>query len=116
MTMENMENIDAMENNDTEEKEFVFEVTKVEWERIFLSIDIKTDYEGKVKFRLESIGKGIKDAFPVKYEEHENGIYHFTWNIAAMKVRQFLDNGRWRIVAATKEGDFVCHEIGRAHV
>ncbi len=109
MTMENMENIDAMENNDTEEKEFVFEVTKVEWERIFLSIDVKTDYEGKVKFRLESIGKGIKDAFPVKYEEHENGIYHFTWNIAAMKVRQFLDNGRWRIVAATKEGDFVCH-------
>lgn len=102
--------------------EIIFEVTRLQWERIFLSIDIKTNYTGDVKFRLESLGKiyrdedgetiigaKIKDSFPVKYKKAEDGTYHFTWNIVAMKGRQFLDNGRWRIVAATKEGDFVCY-------
>ncbi len=100
--------------------EIIFEVTKIEWERIFLSIDVKTNYKGRVIFRLESLGKihrgvarsivgiDIKDSFPVKHTKTEDGVYHFTWNIVAMKVRQFLDNGRWRIVAATGEGDFVC--------
>lgn len=105
----------------------LFEVIKIEWERIFLSIDIKTNYEGDVKFRLESLGKierdqddqsivgmKIKDSFPVEYDKSENGVYHFRWNMVAIKGRQFLDNGRWRIVAATKDGDFVCyasHEV-----
>lgn len=109
-----------------ENTEIIFEVIKVEWERIFLSIDVKTNYKGKVKFRLESLGKihrgekrsivdiDIKDSFPVKHKKAADGVYHFTWNIVAMKKRQFLDNGRWRIMAETKEGDFVCyasHEV-----
>lgn len=107
--------------------EIVFEVTKIEWERIFLSLEIKTNYRGKVKFRLESLGKiyrdeedfsitgmKIKETLPVKPKKLSEGLYRFTWNIAAIKGRQFLENGRWRIVAAAKEGDFVCyasHEI-----
>lgn len=102
--------------------EIIFEVTRLQWERIFLSIDIKTNYKGDVRFRLESLGKiyrdedgetiigaKIKDSFPVKYKKAEDGTYHFTWNIVAMKGRQFLDNGRWRIVAVTREGDYVCY-------
>ncbi len=105
----------------------IFEVVKVQWERIFLTLDIKTNYKGKVEFRLESLGKiyrgedgqtiigmKIKDSFAVKPKKMPNGIYRFGFNIVAMKVRQFLDNGRWRIVAATKDGDFVCyasHEV-----
>ena len=105
----------------------IFEVVKVQWERIFLTLDIKTNYKGKVEFRLESLGKiyrgedgqtiigmKIKDSFAVKPKKMPNGIYQFGFNIVAMKVRQFLDNGRWRIVAATKDGDFVCyasHEV-----
>lgn len=109
--------------------DIVFEVTKIEWERIFLSLDITTNYKGDVKFRLESMGKiyrdeedenifvdvKIKDAFPVEYKSEENGVYHFRFNIVAMRGRQFLDNGRWRIMASTKEGDFVClasHKVG----
>lgn len=109
--------------------EIIFEVTKIEWERIFLSLDIKTNYKGEVKFRLEKFGKiyrdeedenvfvdvKVKDAFPIKYQSEGNGIYHFRFNIVAMKGRQFLDNGRWRIMAATREGDFVVlasHAVG----
>ncbi len=107
--------------------EIIFEVTKIEWERIFLSLEIKTNYRGKVQFRLESLGKiyrseedysiigmKIKDSFPVKAKKLADGVYRFTWNIAAVKGRQFLENGRWRIVAAAKEAEFVCyasHEI-----
>lgn len=102
--------------------EIIFEVTKIEWERIFLSLEIKTNYKGKVKFRLESLGKifrdedgesiigmKIKDAFWVKSDKISDGVYRITGNIAAMKKRQFLDNGRWRIMAAAKEGEFVCY-------
>lgn len=105
----------------------IFEVVKIQWERIFLSIDIKTNYKGKVIFRLESLGKiyrdeedqsiigiKIKDSFNVKPQKMSNGIYRFRFNIAAIRGRQFLENGRWRIMAATKEGNFVCyvsHEV-----
>lgn len=107
--------------------EILFEVVKLEWERIFLSIDIKTNYKGEAHFRMESLGKiyrdeedksiigmKIKDSFPVEYDSVENGVYHFRFNITAMKGRQFLDNGRWRIMVTTKDGDFVClasHEV-----
>ena len=90
--------------------EIIFEVTKVEWERIFLSLEIKTNYKGKVRFRLESLGKiyrgedgqsiigmKIKDAFWVKSDKVSDGVYRITGNIAAMKKRQFLDNGRWKV-------------------
>ncbi|MCI8708411.1 MAG: teichoic acid biosynthesis protein [Dorea sp.] len=105
----------------------IFEVVKIEWERIFLSLYIKTNYKGKVKFRMESLGKifrdeddqsivgmKIKDRMPIKYKKKEDGVYHFRFNIAAIRGRQFLENGRWRIMAATKEGNFVCyasHEV-----
>ena len=50
--------------------------------RIFLSLYIKTNYKGKVKFRMESLGKifrdeddqsivgmKIKDRMPIKYKK-----------------------------------------------
>lgn len=108
--------------------EIIFEVTKIKWERIFLTLEVKTNYTGEVKFRLESLGKifrdedgesiigmKIKDTIPVKHKKLDTGLYRFNWNIVAMKGRQFLDNGRWRIMASTKDGDFVCytsHEVG----
>lgn len=110
-----------------ENEEILFEVTKIEWERIFLSFDIRTNYKGKVKFYLESIGRiqrdenaqkiidiKVKERFSVKYVKKASdntrfgGVYHFRFNIAAIRGRQFLENGRWRIIAATKEGRFVC--------
>ena len=44
-----------------EKAEIIFEVTKIEWERIFLTLEVKTNYKGKVKFRLESLGKIFRD-------------------------------------------------------
>lgn len=112
-----------------ENRGIIFEVVKIQWERIFLSIDIRTNYKESVEFRLESIGKiykdeenqniftgtDVKDFFLVEYQSYENNVYRFRWNITTMNGRQFLDNGRWRMVASTKDGDFVCmvsHELG----
>lgn len=109
--------------------ETIFEVTKISWERIFLLLDVQTSYEGEVKFRLESLGKiyrdeedssvfadvDIKESVPVKYESKDEKGYHFKLNIAALDDNQFLDNGRWRIVADTKDDVFVCllsNEVG----
>lgn len=98
----------------------VFEVVRIQWERIFLTLDIKTNYKGKVKFSMENIGKmyrdddslivrvNIKDSFVLKHKKMPNGIYRFKFNIVAVKNRQFLENGRWRIMVATREGDYVC--------
>lgn len=99
----------------------IFEVTKVSWERIFLNLEISTNYNGNVKFRLESMGKierdedgniiniRIKQSVPLRWKEKSEGSYRFECNIAAMDGRQFLDNGRWRIIASTEEGEFVCY-------
>ncbi len=105
-----------------DKSEIVFEVAKIEWERIFLMLDVKTNYKGKAKFRMESLGKlyrdeegetiigrKVKESFDLKPKKMGNGIYRFKFNIVAMKGRQFLNNGRWSIVAATREGDFICY-------
>ncbi|MDO4169281.1 MAG: CDP-glycerol glycerophosphotransferase family protein [Lachnospiraceae bacterium] len=102
-------------------KEIIFEVTKLEWERIFLKLDIKTAYTGKVRFRLESIGKfhrnrekeiidiDVKKKVPLKYESYENGTYHLEINIVAADKRTFLENGRWRIMAVTPHAEFMVY-------
>lgn len=98
-----------------------FIVTKVSWERVFLNLEISTEYKGSVEFRLESFGKiyggedgaivsvKIKKTVPLPVKEYFHGKYSFECNIVAMDGRQFLENGRWRIIAATADGDFICH-------
>jgi CDP-ribitol ribitolphosphotransferase len=109
-----------------EAKEIIFEVSKLSWERVFLNLEITTNYTGEAEFHLESLGRVLRDednkivdvkikkVVPLSYETKEGSVYSFVCNIAALDGRQFLDNGRWRIVASTKDGDFTCftsHEV-----
>lgn len=104
----------------------LFEVSKIDWERVFLNFEITTNYTGNVKFYLERFDKLIMDdadritgvqsfqKILLKPEQEEAGKYSFCCNIAAMDQRQFLDNGRWRIIAVTDTDKYVCyvaHEV-----
>ena len=104
----------------------LFKVSKLSWERVFLEFEITTDYVGDVRFYLERFDRlerdendkiiGVKtlQQIPLSYEKNEEGTYCFCCNIAAMDGRQFMDNGRWRIIAVTEAGEHVCyvaHEV-----
>lgn len=104
----------------------LFEVSKLNWERVFLHLEIRTNCEEKVVFYLERFECEEKDEndhiiggvslqrVPLEYELYENGSYSFCCNIAAMDGRNFLDNGRWRIVAVGAHQEYVCyvtHEV-----
>ncbi|MDO4485179.1 MAG: CDP-glycerol glycerophosphotransferase family protein [Bacillota bacterium] len=115
-------------------KKYTFKIIKLEWERIFLHFEIESDYEGTPEFVLARFGRNIvnkravekKNAKPVyklEIEEtvkvvpeyYQEGVYHFTLNIAAVNGRSFLENGQWRIAAIVPEGfcvSSVCNEIG----
>ena len=43
------------------EEKLLFYVSNLEWERVYLSIDVETDYEGETEFKLEKIGKIYRD-------------------------------------------------------
>lgn len=103
-----------------------FIVSAVNWERIFLKIEIKSEISGEVRFFLERFGKVKKnengeirsveslERVTITPEQYRDGIYLFCLNIAAMKGREFLENGNWRILAMTGEKESVCytsHEV-----
>lgn len=93
---------------------FQFEIVEMQWERVYLSIGVRSNYNKKVQFRLETVRKpDIKrEAFLIEYDKKENGIYWFRWNIPAMKGREFLGNGCWQIVAETEDGEEICSVSG----
>ena len=104
------------------EEKLLFYVSNLEWERVYLSIDVETDYEGETEFKLEKIGKiyrdenkavtgeaNVKKVVPLKNEKTGEHTYRIRCNVAAFDKRSFLDNGRWRIMAVTKKGEFVCY-------
>lgn len=97
-------------------REVEFQLISLEWERIFLRFEIKTDYVGKVEFSLAKFAReeheeqelasevNIDKMIPLHPEKMENGIYFFTVNMAAADGRSFLENGRWRVAAIVPEG------------
>lgn len=104
----------------------LFEISKLEWERVFLNFEISTNCEEKAEFffeRFSAIKKdenkqiiGVKslERVAIDYESFENGVYTFSCNITAIKGRSFLNNGKWRIVAKIGENEFACyvtHEV-----
>lgn len=98
--------------------QIIFEVSKISWERVFLNLEISTNYIGKVEFRLERIKKAnqiiVLERVPLSFQNEENHRFLFVCNIVAMNGRSFLENGIWRIMASTAEKDYVCyvaHEV-----
>ncbi len=104
-----------------EKKEIVFKVSELKWERIFLHMKIRTECMERANFRLELVDridldehKHIEDAkvvkaIPLRYDEYVNKEYCFCCNITAMKGRQFLDNGMWRITATVNGEKYLCY-------
>ena len=88
-------------------KEWKFQIVKLEWERIFLHLDIETDCEKQIKFLLEK--KGEKDSNPIEIfpMSVENGTYSFVLNITAMNGRNFLENGKWTIIAVVADTNYL---------
>ena len=104
-------------------RDYKFQIINLEWERIFLHFDIKSDYSGTPEFVLAKFGrevvnqkqvqkKGaepvlelvIRDTVKLQPVQCRDGVYSFTVNIAAAEGRSFLDNGQWRIAAIVPEG------------
>ena len=125
------------------------QVINIEWERIFLKIDVAAPGMSDLKFKLRSFDrrsvpmKSIKKDILEQYkqmiiddpgrsleydfiaeknidinyifeevditpESYNDGIYHFQFNIVAMNGREFLENGRWQMVAVAGDEEFNC--------
>lgn len=104
----------------------IFEVSKLWWERVFLNFEISTNCKEDTRFYLERytvfkrdkndivIGVEAQERVEIFAEGFVNGIYSFSCNIAAINGRDFLNNGKWRIIAKTTEEEYVCyvtHEV-----
>lgn len=102
-------------------KDNLFQITNIQWERIFLHFTIKTDYVGKVKFAFTEFGAYntseikekrndtvIKSDFgkivPINYDSESDGEYNFVINVSSVQGREFLDNGTWCICAFFEDG------------
>lgn len=72
-----------------------FIIEKIYWERIFLNIDIRSSYKGRVELVLEDeSGRTV----PLTYVKNSD-LYSVNINITCVSDRSFLDNGRWTITA-----------------
>lgn len=104
-------------------RDFEFQIEKIEWERIFLHFDIKTNYPGTPEFAFTKFSRNtvnqkyvqehgtkpileleIRETIPLKPYEKKGDVYSFTVNITTANGREFLENGQWRIAAIVPEG------------
>ncbi len=86
-------------------KEYSFVISNLEWERIFLKIEVRTNCEGQAEFYLKNEIGTISVPFPCVIKE---GKYLFTLNMAAVSNRSFLENGKWQLVAVTNNQEYIC--------
>lgn len=99
-----------------EEARHHFYICSVEWERVFLYIEIKTNYKHHTDFELctfrSRTGEDdenvtlleIRQSIPLKYTVTDEGNYRFEINMSAANGRQFLDNGKWILRAIREDG------------
>ena len=102
-----------------------FIITDLSWERIFLNFTIEVDCADDVTFQLRRFNRKEKikrtktelkveynlisrETLEIDYEKKEGNVYTFSLNIAAIKGRSFINNGKWHILAITPEGKHIC--------
>lgn len=104
-------------------KDFEFQIIKLEWERIFLHFEIKSNYPGTPRFVFAKFGRNvinkkqvqksgadpilelqIRETVDLEPTGKQGDIYSFTVNITTANGREFLENGQWRIAAIVPEG------------
>lgn len=92
------------------DNKMLFEITTINWERIFFNFVVKTDYNDKVDFAFvlfkdeneedhKHRAEEIEQIVPIEYDQYSDGEYTFSLNVSAIAGRSFLDNGRWKICA-----------------
>lgn len=98
-----------------------FIVSAIEWERIFLNIEITGSSTEEIEFVLERFrdvkktGNGViqsvksLERIRIIPERIQDNRYSFCLNLAAAKGREFLENGKWRILAVSEEKESVCY-------
>ena len=98
-----------------------FDVSRLDWNRVFLDMYIDSNYTGTVDFELElftfkknngykSIDAiDVKKKIKIKSEKISDDKFKFTFNLAAIDGRSFLDNGIWRVVAIVGDKRFTCN-------
>ncbi|MFI3260173.1 MAG: CDP-glycerol glycerophosphotransferase family protein [bacterium] len=83
-----------------------FVITNIKWNRIFLEIKIKSDIKEDVNFNFFCYK--TKKNIEIKYDEYKNNEYIFSLNLASIANNQFLENGKWRILALHEEEEHTC--------
>ena len=101
-----------------------FEVVKISWERVFLTLEIAVSNAADTEFYLERIDEmqleRQKDILTIparqsislmRFEVHggQEGRRCFCCNISAFNGRNFLENGLWRIIAVTEGQPYICY-------
>lgn len=98
-----------------------FMVSGVEWERVFLKIEITGYGTEETAFFLERFGEVKKtgngvirsvkslERIQIIPERVRENKYSFCLNLAAVKGREFLENGKWRILAVVGGKETVCY-------
>lgn len=69
-------------------------ITNIEWERIFLNIEISSDEREGVAFVHNA---KTSEKYPLESVKTENG-FRVSINMACVHDREFLENGRWTFV------------------
>lgn len=95
-------------------EKYDFQIIELMWERIFLHLKIKTDYEGDPQFALinskewKETEAGTREKSPESVKltqvQKKDGIYEITINMAAANGRSFLENGIWKLGVLFPEG------------
>ena len=86
-------------------RKYSFVISNLEWERIFLNIEVETNYEGQAEFYLKNERGTISIPLPCVIKEEK---CVFTINMAAISDRTFLENGKWQLVAVTNNQEYIC--------
>lgn len=88
-------------------KNDTFVIEKLYWERIFLHIEMRTECREEVElYFVRDDGSRVAIDL-VDFLRSDSGIA-FSVNIASISERSFLDNGRWRLMVKTPDGEYYC--------
>lgn len=88
-------------------KNDTFVIEKLYWERIFLHIEMRTECREEVELYFVR-DDGSRVAIDLVDFLRSNSGIAFSVNIASVSERSFLDNGRWRLMVKTPDGEYYC--------
>ena len=83
-----------------------FEIVSISWERLYLSLDVRSESSHLVEFAFKNIKTGKKTSF--LHTLLENDIYRIRVNLSTIEPSGFLENGKWVLCAYTSDESYEC--------